>query len=104
MDRDVAVVLSGGAVNGVLMELGFLKRLRESELWQRVGWIYGTSSGGLTGPMAALAPLAGPHDARLRETVRAGIGDPVELARDLAAAPIEVCVATTDVSPDAVGP
>ena len=31
MERDVAVVLSGGAVNGVLMELGFLKRLRESD-------------------------------------------------------------------------
>src|SRR5712691_2688072 len=130
MERDVAVVLSGGAVNGVLMELGFLKRLRESDLWERVGWIYGTSSGALTGTMAALdrlddleefmyllqpedtfrpnrlwrLPLLGSHDYRLPETVRARIGDPVELARDLAAAPIEVFVAATDVSPDAVGP
>jgi predicted acylesterase/phospholipase RssA len=30
--HDVALVLSGGAINGVLMELGFLKRLRESPL------------------------------------------------------------------------
>ena len=57
MERDVAVVLSGGAVNGVLMELGFLKRLRESDLWPRVGWIYGTSSGALSGTMAALDRL-----------------------------------------------
>ena len=57
MERDVAVVLSGGAVNGVLMELGFLKRLRESDLWPRVGWIYGTSSGALAGTMAALDRL-----------------------------------------------
>src|SRR4029450_8347669 len=56
-ERDVAVVLSGGAVNGVLMELGFLKRLRESELWPRIGWIYGTSAGALSGTMAALDRL-----------------------------------------------
>ena len=33
MERDVAVVLSGGAVNGVLMELGraYLKAGRKSE-------------------------------------------------------------------------
>ena len=48
-DRDVAIVLSGGGVNGVLLQLGFLKRLRESELWPRVGCIYGTSAGALTG-------------------------------------------------------
>src|ERR1051325_8636698 len=57
MEKDVAVVLSGGAVNGVLMELGFLERLRESELWPRVGWIYGTSAGALSGTMAALDRL-----------------------------------------------
>ena len=54
MERDVAVVLSGGAVNGLLMELGFLKRLRETDLWPRIGWIYGTSAGALAGTMAAL--------------------------------------------------
>ena len=50
----MAVVLSGGAINGVLMEAGFLKRLAESELWPRVGWIFGTSAGALAGVMAAL--------------------------------------------------
>ena len=37
--KDVALVLSGGSVNGVLMELGFLRRVRESSVWPRVGWI-----------------------------------------------------------------
>src|SRR5919198_458338 len=55
--RDVALVLSGGGVNGVLMELGFLQRVRESELWPRIGWIYGTSSGALAATMAALDRL-----------------------------------------------
>ena len=56
-DRDVAIVLSGGGVNGVLLQLGFLRRLRESELWPRVGCIYGTSAGALTGSMASLDRL-----------------------------------------------
>src|SRR3954449_3307099 len=129
MDRDVAVVLSGGAVNGVLMELGFLQRLRESELWPRVGWYYGTSSGGLSATMAALAriddleqfmlhlqpeatfrphslwrlPLLGSHDYRLPETVAERLGDVVPLSRELALAPIEVTVFATDVSNDAHG-
>jgi predicted acylesterase/phospholipase RssA len=129
MERDVAVVLSGGAVNGVLMELGFLKRLRESDLWPRVGWIYGTSSGALSGTMAALdrlddledfmlrlqpeetfrphslwrLPLLGSHDYRLPETVAERIGDLVPLSRELAQAPIEVTVFATDVSNDAHG-
>ena len=129
MERDVAVVLSGGAINGVLMELGFLKRLRESELWPRIGWIYGTSSGALSGTMAALdrldeleafmlrlqpedafrphslwrLPLLGSHDYRLPETVAERLGDLVPLARDLASAPIEVTVCATDVSNDDQG-
>jgi len=128
-ERDVAVVLSGGAINGVLMELGFLKRLRESELWPRVGWIYGTSSGALSGTMAALdrldeledfmlrlqpeetfrphslwrLPLLGSHDYRLPQTVAERIGDIVPLARELAASPIEVTVFATDVSDDVHG-
>src|SRR5918912_772060 len=115
MERDVAVVLSGGAVNGVLMELGFLKRLRESALWPRVGWIYGTSAGALSGTMAALdrlgelerfmyalqpedtfrphrlwrLPLLGSHDYRLPDTARERLGDIDELARELAPRPIE---------------
>src|SRR5215212_939973 len=56
-ERDVAIVLSGGGMNGMLLELGFLKRLRESSLWPRVGWIYGTSAGALAGTMAALDRL-----------------------------------------------
>ena len=55
--RDVALVLSGGGMNGVLMELGFLRRVRESELWPRVGWIFGTSAGALAGSMGALGRL-----------------------------------------------
>ena len=55
--RDLAVVLSGGGINGVLLELGFLERLREDPLWPRVGWIYGTSAGALAGTMAALDRL-----------------------------------------------
>jgi predicted acylesterase/phospholipase RssA len=124
MERDVAVVLSGGAVNGVLMELGFLKRLRDSELWPRIGWIYGTSAGALTGTMAALdrldeledfmlelqpedtfrpvslwrLPLLGSHDYRLPETVAERLGDVVGLARDLRAGPVEVVVSATDVT------
>jgi predicted acylesterase/phospholipase RssA len=117
-------VLSGGAVNGVLMELGFLRRLRESELWPRVGWIYGTSAGALAGTMAALdrldeledfmlrlqpdetfrphslwrLPLLGSHDYRLPDTVAERIGDLVPLARELVTAPIEMTVIATDVS------
>ena len=129
MERDIAVVLSGGAVNGVLMELGFLKRLRESDLWPRVGWIYGTSSGALSGTMAALdrldeleefmlrlqpeetfrphslwrLPLLGSHDYRLPQTIAERLGDVDRLARDLARSPIEVVVFATDVTEDAHG-
>ncbi len=129
VERDVAVVLSGGAVNGVLMELGFLQRLRESALWPRVGWIYGTSAGALSGTMAALdrldeledfmlrlqpeetfrphslwrLPLLGSHDYRLPDTVAERIGDLVPLARELGGAPIEMTVVATDVSDDDQG-
>jgi predicted acylesterase/phospholipase RssA len=124
MEPDVALVLSGGAVNGVLLELGFLKRLRESEIWPRVGWIYGTSAGALCGMMAALdrldeleefmlglqpndvfrphslwrLPLLGTHDYRLPETIDERVGSLVEMARELATAPIELVVCATDVS------
>jgi predicted acylesterase/phospholipase RssA len=123
-ERDVAVVLSGGAVNGVLIELGFLKRLRESDLWPRIGWIYGTSAGALCGTMAALdrleeledfmlglqpedvfqphslwrLPLLGSHDYRLPGTIAARLGDLDAIARALAAAPVEVAVCATDVT------
>lgn len=122
--RDVALVLSGGGINGVLLELGCLQRLRESELWPRVGWIFGTSAGALSGTMAALdrldelerfmlalrpeetfrpnrlwrLPLLGLHDYALPRTVAERIADPVDLARDLAQSPIEVVVLVTDLT------
>jgi predicted acylesterase/phospholipase RssA len=129
MERDVAVVLSGGAVNGVLIELGFLQRLRETDIWPRIGWIYGTSAGALAGTMAALdrldeledfmlslqpeetfrphslwrMPLLGSHDYRLPQTVAEWFGDLEDLARDLARSPVEMVVCATDVSVDAHG-
>jgi predicted acylesterase/phospholipase RssA len=121
--RDVAAVLSGGGINGVLLELGFLKRLRESGLWERLGWIYGTSAGALSGTMAALDRLddleafvlglqpgevfrprrvwqfpGGLHDYTLPETIAARMGDPLELGAALVEAPLEVVVFATDVS------
>jgi predicted acylesterase/phospholipase RssA len=124
--RDVALVLSGGGVNGVLMELGFLQRLRETDYWPRIGWVYGTSSGALAGTMAALdrlgeleefllalqpdetfrphrlwqLPLLGLHDYALPRTIEARLGDLLELAVELAAAEVEVVVIATDVSGD----
>jgi predicted acylesterase/phospholipase RssA len=125
--RDVAIVLSGGGMNGVLMELGFLKRIRESEHWPRVGWIFGTSAGALAGTLAAVdrfddlerfllelrpeetfrphrlwqLPLVGLHDYALPKTIEDRLGDRIELARDLARAPIELVVVATDVTDDA---
>ena len=122
--RDTAVVLSGGSVNGVLMELGFLRRLRETPLWPRVSCIFGTSAGALSGCMAALdrlddleafllalqpeetfrpnrlwrLPLLGMHDYTLPRTIEARLGDPGALARDLAAADRELVVVATDVT------
>ena len=122
--RDTAIVLSGGSVNGVLMELGFLRRLRETSLWPRVGWVYGTSAGALTGCMAALdrlddlerfllelrpedtfrpnrlwrLPLLGLHDYTLPRTIEERLGDPVTVARELAAADRELVVIATDVT------
>jgi predicted acylesterase/phospholipase RssA len=125
-ERDVAIVLSGGGMNGVLLELGFLQRLRESSLWPRVRTIYGTSAGALTGSMAALdrlddleefvlglqpadifrpqrlwrLPLNGLHEYALPATIAERFLDPLELGRQLAQAPIEVVVFATDVTDD----
>jgi predicted acylesterase/phospholipase RssA len=122
--RDVGVVLSGGGVNGVMMELGFLQRLRESSLWPRVAVIFGTSSGALSGSLAALdrlddleeflmqlqpaqtfratrlwrVPFLGLHDYTLPETIDAWFGDLNEVARALAEAPVELVVVATDLS------
>jgi predicted acylesterase/phospholipase RssA len=119
----VAVVLSGGGINGVLLELGFLRRLRETPIWDRVGWIYGTSAGALSGTMAALDRLddleefvlslqpsevfrprpvwqmpGGLHDYTLPATIAERIGAAEELGEALAAAAIELVVFATDVS------
>jgi predicted acylesterase/phospholipase RssA len=123
-DRALAIVLSGGGMNGLLLELGFLRRLREDPLWERVGWIYGTSAGALTGVMAVLdrleelerfvlqlqpdetfrpnrlwqLPLTGLHDYALPETIAERLTPIEELARGVVSAPIELVVCVTDVS------
>jgi predicted acylesterase/phospholipase RssA len=121
--RDVGIVLSGGGINGVLLELGFLTRLRETPVWPRVGWIYGTSAGALSGVMAALDRLddlegfllrlqpeevfrprkvwqfpGGLHDYTLPDTIAERLGDAEDLGSGLAASPIELVVFATDVS------
>src|ERR671934_1397637 len=124
-ERDIAVVLSGGGMNGVLMELGFLRRLEDSELWPRVGWIFGTSAGALSGAMAALErlddleellldlqpeetfrphrlwrlPLLGVHEYALPRTLERRYGDLTALAEELTAAERELVVVATDASP-----
>jgi predicted acylesterase/phospholipase RssA len=111
------------------MELGFLKRLRASDLWPRIGWIYGTSAGALCGTMAALdrldeleefmlalqpeetfrphslwrLPLLGSHDYRLPLTIEERLGDVVQITSELADAPVEVVVFATDVTDDQHG-
>jgi predicted acylesterase/phospholipase RssA len=123
--RDVAIVLSGGGMSGVVMELGFLQRLRESVLWDRVGVIFGTSAGALAGCMAVLdrlddledfllrlrpeeafranrlwrLPLLGTHDYVLPKTIAKRLGDTTELANELAAAERELVVIVTDITP-----
>lgn len=123
----MAVVLSGGGIgmNGVLMELGFLRRLEASDLWPRVGWIFGTSAGALSGALAALdrlddleaflldlqpeetfrpnrlwrLPFLGAHEYALPQSVARAFGDLRPLAEQLAAAEPELVVVATDASP-----
>ncbi len=118
------MVLSGGGMNGVLLEVGFLKRLRETSLWERMSVVFGTSAGALSGCMAALdrldeleaflldlrpedtfranklwrLPLLGSHDYVLPRTIAERLGDPVAFARELARAPVELVVVVTDVT------
>jgi len=123
-DRDLAIVLSGGGMNGLLMELGFLRRLRQDPRWERVGWVYGTSAGALSGVMAVRdrldeleefvlelrpaetfrpnrlwqTPFSGLHDYALPETIAERVAPIDELARELATTPIELVVTVTDVT------
>src|SRR6188508_207508 len=125
--RDVAVVLSGGGMNGILLELGCLKRLRESDLWPRVGCIFGTSAGALSASMAPVdrlddlerfllalkpeetfrpnrlwrLPLLGLHEYSLPRTINERVGDLRELAQAAAESPIELVVVATDLTNDA---
>jgi predicted acylesterase/phospholipase RssA len=125
MRRDVAIVLSGGGMNGVLMELGFLQRVRASALWPRVGWIFGTSAGALAGSLAALdrlddlesfllqlqpeetfrpnrlwrLPFLGLHEYALPATIAERLGDLETLASELRDASIELVVCATDATP-----
>jgi len=111
-------------MNGLLLEFGFLKRLRESELWSRIGWFFGTSAGALNATIAALdrlpelerfllrlrpeetfrpnrlwrLPLLGTHDYVLPRTIEERLGNPVEIAEALARAPAEVVAVVTDVT------
>ena len=124
--RDLGVVLSGGGINGVLLELGFLQELRRSPLWERVGWIYGTSAGALSGMMGAVdrlddleefllelqpeevfspnpmwqAPLGGLRGYALPGTISERLGDPSGLAEAMRSSPIELVVVATDVGVD----
>ena len=112
-------------MNGVLMELGFLRRLRESELWPRVGWIFGTSAGALAGSMGALdrlddleefllqlqpdetfrpnrlwrLPFLGLHEYALPRTIAERFGDLAEVAAELATCERELVVFATDATP-----
>ena len=111
-------------MNGLLLELGFLKRVREDALWDRVGWVYGTSAGALSGVMAALdrlddlerfvlelrpeetfrpnrlwqTPFSGLHDYALPETIAGRLAPVDDLARELTTTPIELVVTVTDVT------
>ncbi|HEY7380966.1 MAG TPA: patatin-like phospholipase family protein [Gaiella sp.] len=125
--QDTALVLSGGGMNGILLETGFLRRLREEdELWGRVGWIYGTSAGALAGVMAATdrlgeleafllalrpeetfrpnrlwqLPFTGLHDYALPDTIAARIAPTEELAAELQRSPIELVVCVTELGGD----
>jgi predicted acylesterase/phospholipase RssA len=123
-ERDLAIVLSGGGMNGLLLEVGFLRRLREDSLWSRVGWVYGTSAGALTGVMSVIdrlealeefvlelapdetfrpnrlwqLPLTGLHDYALPDTIAERLGSVDEIAHEVVAAPIELVICVTDLS------
>ena len=120
---DTALVLSGGSVNGIYLQLGFLQVIRESELWPAVGWVYGTSAGAFSGWAAARdaideherflmgmqpenvfeahdlwrTPFVGLHRYALPDSVAEQLGDPVEMARALREGPRELTVVAIDI-------
>jgi hypothetical protein len=119
----VAVVLSGGGINGVLLELGFLRRLSETdsgagsagsteprparspERWRRsTASTTSRSSSSGSHPRTAFRPRpiwqfpGGLHDYTLPATIADRIGPPEVVGAKLAASPIELLVFATDVS------
>ena len=120
---DTGLVLSGGSINGIFLQLGFLKAVRASGLWPMIGWVYGTSAGAFSGWATALdaideherflmglqpddvfaahdlwrAALVGLHRYTLPETVAERLGDPVDLARRIGKGPRELTVVTIDI-------
>jgi predicted acylesterase/phospholipase RssA len=126
VERDIGLVLSGGGINAVLLELGFLQVVRAGPLWERVGWVYGTSAGALSGMMAALdrlddleefmmglqpedvfspnplwqAPLGGLRGYALPATIADRLGPKGAFAAGLAGSSIELTVIATDVGID----
>ncbi|MGL6279421.1 MAG: patatin-like phospholipase family protein [Gaiella sp.] len=122
-ERDLAIVLSGGGINAILLELGFLQVVRAGPLWPRVGWIYGTSAGALSGMMATVdrldeleafllelqpedvfspnplwqTPLGGLRGYALPATVAARLDQPHAFGEALVRSPIELTVIATDV-------
>lgn len=124
---EAALVLSGGGVTGLMLQLGFLKRLQESDHWASVRHVYGTSAGAMAGAMAALdridlleefllslqpedtfkqnplwrLPLLGSHIYTLPETVEQRIGPLHELAEALISSERELTVIVTDLTPGA---
>lgn len=122
-EPDTGLVLSGGSINGIFLQLGFLQALRDRPIWESIGWVYGTSAGALSGWAVALdaldeherflmelqpedvfeardlwrTPLVGLHRYTLPETVAERLGDPVELARRFADGARELTVVTTDI-------
>jgi predicted acylesterase/phospholipase RssA len=125
-ERDIGLVLSGGGINAILLELGFLQVVRAGPLWKRVGWVYGTSAGALSGMMATLdrlddleaflmglqpedvfspnplwqTPLGGLRGYALPRTIADRLGHTGTFAAGLARAPIELTVIATDVGVD----
>lgn len=125
----MAVVLSGGGMSAIMLELGFLQRLRESSVWDRVRTFFGASAGALAGTMAVLdrlddldsflialqpdeafranrlwrLPLEGTHDYVLPRTIAERLGDPKATARAIADAEAELVVVVTDITFEAGG-
>jgi predicted acylesterase/phospholipase RssA len=125
-ERDIGLVLSGGGINAILLELGFLQVVREGPLWGRVGWVYGTSAGALSGMMATIdrlddleaflmglqpedvfspnplwqTPLGGLRGYALPGTIAERLGHTGVFAAALARSPIELSVVATDVGVD----